>query len=132
MKNNTSQKPNIFIRLDVAHFTNLICKWPEISRLRKRTKEFFIKAILVIAQSPSMTDIEKLLKALVNVSLSETEGISIATGIETACERSEKFLAGIDVTVAEENVQSEDNDVICNNQSEALNIKESHRTQTLQ
>lgn len=71
-----SMRPKCLIRIDVAHFTNLIRRWPQICSLKKRTKEFFIRAVIIVAKAESIDAAEDLLRAIFIVALSETEGIS--------------------------------------------------------
>lgn len=85
-------KPSCLLRIDVADLTNLICKWPEISKLKRRTKEFFVKVIILIAKATSTEEIKALLTGIFIVSLSETEGISASTQRLTPCEASKKEL----------------------------------------
>lgn len=117
LKGDDNKKPNCLIRIDVAHLTNLIRKWPEITSLRAKTKEFFIRCILFIAKANSIEEVEEILNSIIIVALSETEGKSYSTGEETPCEMRKSYLlkriAGI--VVQEEEIQEatkEDQDLL--------------------
>lgn len=46
------KKPRCLIRIDVAHLTkNLVRKWPEISKMKGRPKEFYIRVITYVSSS---------------------------------------------------------------------------------
>lgn len=86
------KKPRCLIRIDVAHLTNLVRKWPEISKMKRRPKEFYIRVIMLVAQAETLEEAEEILECIFVVCKSETEGNSTTTGKATPCETRKKNL----------------------------------------
>lgn len=60
--------------------------------MKRRTKEFFIRVIILVAKATSTEEIKALLTSIFIVSLSETEGVSASTHRPTPCETNKKEL----------------------------------------
>lgn len=69
----TSLLPNTFIRVDVAHVVHMICRWKCLNG-RKQIKDFYIRCIGILIKSTNIHEFGYVLKQILIVSLSETDG----------------------------------------------------------
>jgi hypothetical protein len=95
LQGDESLKPRVLVRLDVAHLTKMIRSWKEISTLRARAKEFYVRCIILSAKAPSLEEARSVLYHIIVTAYSETEGISNSSGEPTASEVSKKYLLGL-------------------------------------
>lgn len=84
--------PKCFIRVDVAHFIKLACKWTPLKTVQKRVKEIILRTIGLLIKCQSFRDMHSLLSSLFIVLINETDGNDKETGIETICEKHKKYL----------------------------------------
>lgn len=63
LQGNDNLKPQTLIRIDVAYLTNLILKWPEIARMKNRTKDYFIRLVVLLAKAETIDNARDILKA---------------------------------------------------------------------
>lgn len=84
--------PSCYIRTDVCHLVSLLTKWSSLRDKPKRTRQFYIRAMCQVIQSDNLNDIKKLLKDIVTVALSESEGEHEETGMPIPCEISKQNL----------------------------------------
>lgn len=85
-------KPPCVLRLDVAHFIRMICKWTVLKGAGFRTRNFFIRSLAVVLQSTNIIDVRSLLLDIFTVALSPSEGVEATTGCDIPCEVSKKRL----------------------------------------
>lgn len=76
--------PTVHIRLDVAHFIKMVCRWTCLSK--GRIREFFIRAITVLVESKTLEEFEDIFVMILVISLSETDGLRCFTEIPTPAE----------------------------------------------
>ncbi|CAI6360328.1 unnamed protein product [Macrosiphum euphorbiae] len=84
--------PKCFVRVDVAHFIKLACKWIPLKTVQKRVKEIILRTIGLLIKCQSFSDMHSLLSSLFIVLINETDGNDKETGIETICEKHKKYL----------------------------------------
>jgi len=71
--------PSCFIRVDVAHCINIICKWDCFRGRAKRLKDFYVRMVAQVIQSQSLDDVKHLLVSILVIAQCETEGCSSST-----------------------------------------------------
>uniref|UniRef100_T1JFD5 MULE transposase domain-containing protein n=1 Tax=Strigamia maritima TaxID=126957 RepID=T1JFD5_STRMM len=84
--------PECFIRVDVAHLVKLVCNWKCLTCFISRAREFFIRCVVQILQSDSLTDIQELIRAILIMSLCNYEEKSASLQKDCPCEISKKWL----------------------------------------
>ncbi|MDH3003855.1 MAG: hypothetical protein NHF97_00045 [Flavobacteriia bacterium] len=84
--------PKCFIRIDVAHFIQSVCRWKELhpSKVKRKVRQFYIRGVGQLLLCTSLSEAKSILKALIITASSETEGFSNL--IPTLCEREKKQL----------------------------------------
>jgi len=84
--------PKYFIRNDIPHVMKLISNWKEVKRLTYRIKNFYMRAFGLVITSTSFEDAKYLLKQIFIVTLNETDGINIITGMPTTCDIAKTYI----------------------------------------
>lgn len=87
--------PHCFIRVDVAHVLKLVTQWQCLKGKSRRIKEFYIRSVGQLILSTSLNQARNIVRAILVVSMSETEGKSARTGQDTASESSKNWLKTI-------------------------------------
>lgn len=79
--------PKCFLRIDVAHFIKIACKWVPLKSVPRRVREIILRAVGLMIKSKSLYDIRAMLLTLFVVITNETDGVNIYTKLETPCEQ---------------------------------------------
>lgn len=79
--------PRCFIRIDVAHFIKIICKWDPLKNISRRVREIILRSFGLMIKSQSLTDVRSMLLTLFVVLTNETDGVNILTNKDTSCEK---------------------------------------------
>lgn len=90
--------PRCFIRIDVAHFIKLACKWTPLKTAPKRVKEIILRTIGLLVKCQSLSDMHLLLSSLFITLINETDGVDKETGVETIYEKHKKYLIPVTST----------------------------------
>lgn len=73
--NQTNEIPPCYIKIDIAHMIKCFCRLKYLNELRnKRQKEFYIRGFRLLITSTNLNDFKKILKTLMIVMLSSTDG----------------------------------------------------------
>jgi len=83
---NPNWVPNCFIRIDVAHFIKIACKWVPLKSVQRRVRGVILRAIGMIIKSQTLIDIRAMLLTLFIILTNETDGVNTITELETPCE----------------------------------------------
>lgn len=89
---NSYWMPRCFIRVDVAHFIKLVCKWPPLKLLTRRVRELILRSIGLLVKSQDIKQVHTLLLSLFTVITNETDGDKLSSNINTQCEIHKKIL----------------------------------------
>lgn len=89
---NSHWLPQCFVRIDVAHFIKICCKWTPLKSVPRRVKEIILRSIGLLIKSQCITEIRSILLSMFVVFSNETDGINILSGEETPCEVHKKKL----------------------------------------
>ncbi|CAI6370090.1 unnamed protein product [Macrosiphum euphorbiae] len=75
LTNSSNDLPPCFLRVDVSHMIKMFCRLQHFSGIRnKRLKEFYVRGFRLLLTSTSLERFKKLLKSLMVVILSPTDG----------------------------------------------------------
>lgn len=91
LKKPNAKMPPCFIRVDVAHLVKMVCQWDCLKKKPHRIKDFFVRSMAQVVMSQSFEDAEEILRAIIVVALSETEG-SDNSGAPVSAETSKNYL----------------------------------------
>ena len=69
-----STLPPCFVRVDVAHCIKIISRWDCLRKKGNRLREFYLRAMAQLLQSVTMDQAKELIRSIVVVALSESEG----------------------------------------------------------
>ena len=69
-----STLPPCFVRVDVAHCIKIISRWDCLRKKGNRVREFYLRAMAQLLQSVTMDQAKELIRSIVVVALSESEG----------------------------------------------------------
>jgi len=83
--------PRCFIRIDIAHFIKIACKWIPLKSSLSRVREVVLRAVGLLIKSQPLIDIRSMLLSLFVVLTNETDGIS-SNKQSTPCEEHKKRL----------------------------------------
>lgn len=84
--------PRCFIRIDVAHFIKIFCRWCPLKNVSRRVREVILRAVGLIIKSQSLPDVRSMLLALFVVLSNETDGVNISNNLDIPCEKYKKKL----------------------------------------
>jgi len=84
--------PRCFIRIDIAHFIKIACKWGPLKSCPRRVREVVLRAVGLLIKSQSLTEIRSMLLSLFVVLINETDGIDINKQKSTPCEEHKQRL----------------------------------------
>lgn len=84
--------PKCYIRCDVAHVIKLMVQFPSLKKQIRRTRQFYLRALGQVIQCEDMKDMGNLLRAIMTIAISETEGLSLLTENPTLCEHRKQWL----------------------------------------
>ena len=73
------ETPSCFIRLDIRHFVQMICRWPCVKKSLEKGREFTVKSFCYVYKCDNFTETKKTLKALLIVLLSKYIGYPVET-----------------------------------------------------
>lgn len=89
--------PRCFIRIDIAHFIKIACKWIPLKSSPRRVREVVLRVVGLLIKSQSLIDIRSMLLSLFVVLSNETDGIGI-NGQCTPCEEHKQRLLQVTST----------------------------------
>lgn len=84
--------PRCFIRIDVAQFIKIVCRWVPLKNVSRRVREVILRAVGLIIKSQSLPDVRSMLLTLFVVLSNETDGVKISNNLDTPCEKYKKKL----------------------------------------
>ncbi|CAI5762726.1 Hypothetical predicted protein [Podarcis lilfordi] len=84
--------PYSYIRNDVGDMMNLVASWPSLRGQHPQIREFYLKSLGLVAQAQDIKDVKSLLRHIITVAVSQTEGEGKDTGRPTNCELSKHIL----------------------------------------
>jgi len=84
LQNKETSTPPVFIRLDIAHFVKMICRWKCLGK--GRIKEFFVRSLIILVESETLEQFEDTFVKIVVIASSETDGLENFTSVPTPAE----------------------------------------------
>lgn len=102
--------PMCYVRIDVAHFIKMICRWKCFAQEKHRTvKDFYVRCAAILMQCEDFADFMQIVTAVFWCSLSETDGVDEnekPVQSETSREWLVKKISKADVRVPDEIIQT--------------------------
>lgn len=83
--------PDVFIRLDVAHFMKLYATFFKKHAKQTKIKRFYLAVIGQIVMCRNISDAEILLRSVFILCFSESDGL-LSDGSDSLCEKAKKYL----------------------------------------
>jgi len=77
--------PRCFVRIDVAHFIKICCKWTPLKTVSRGIREVVLRLVGILIKRQSLTEVRSLILSMFVVFTNETDGVNL-NGQETACE----------------------------------------------
>lgn len=84
--------PKCYVRIDVAHFIKLACKWVPLKTVPRRVKEVILRTIGLLIKCQSLNQMYELLLSLFIVLINETDGNDVLTGFTTEYEKHKQII----------------------------------------
>lgn len=78
--------PRCFVRIDVAHFIKICCKWTPLKTVSRRVREIVLRCVGLLIKCQSLLEVRSLLFSMFVVFTNETDGMNLENDQETACE----------------------------------------------
>jgi len=85
--------PEVYVRLDIAHFTKMVCRW-KCLRIGP-IKEFFVRAIILLMQCKTLEEFKDLFVKIIVIACSETDGLQKGSKIDSPAENFRNELVSI-------------------------------------
>lgn len=107
-------KPQTLIRIDIAHLTQMICRWKCFETIRQKCiKEFFVRCVSLMVDSQSISEFERIfiLTCVVGLQSHEDSQIDI-DGIQTpreARKKLEEFISDRNIKIDFEDIKGKCN-----------------------
>lgn len=76
--------PTVFIRLDIAHFIKMICRWKCLGK--GRIKEFFVRSLIILVESETLEQFEDTFVEIIVIASFETYGLKCSTLVPAPAE----------------------------------------------
>lgn len=96
---NSDKIPSCYIRNDINQFVKLICQWSSLKSSKYlRTKQLFVRSMILLIHCKSMEDTKNILKAIFKIALSKYDGLLLVPTdnlVQTPCATSKKYLQSI-------------------------------------
>lgn len=90
LTNKTTDLPTSFIRIDIAHFIHMVCRWKSLQK-RKQIKDFYVQSICLLIKSENIDQFDCILRNILILAIAEKDGYD-DTNQETPAETARIFL----------------------------------------